>query len=593
MGTMQKMARQKIKAQRKPSNQPNATVNRAGGVAFELSNSALKLVTMTGGAFFAEPRFYNVDSCVPKRVAGGKFEQLIERIELVDSKLKGFVSCEELDDTAREIVATIIDVANSENPEDLLAIANWLRNEMNIRLTPQVILVIASRIEATQPFVRRYAPHIIKRPDEVKTIMLLHRFFFKMKSLKHCLDTGLGDAVSRFGERGLMKYEGVGFPSWKDVLCWIKRKKGWPLEDAVARYFITGQVSKDGKAPIIAARKALSVMPEFNADAKKLAKDSMVNWEVLLSQFPKQKREVWEYLIDQKLLGYMATLRNLRNILQVGVSHEHVEKVAAFISSKQAVERSRQLPFRFLSAHKSIDIHDVDQLDRNTLAEAIEDASNHACANIDLSGVTAIFADASGSMDTKVSGKSVVTCKDAANILCGIVAKAAEKSYVFGFATDIKPVNFTKNDTVLGVAGKVPRNGVNGHNTNAWKIPHMLRDKGIYPDRVIILSDMQCWDDSSMSGSGGFHYGSRGEEKAVCDTWADYVASSKEAKKTWLHCIHLNGSGDAIVDEGSRVNQLAGFSEKVFTMLAGTEGLTEDVALPTVEQIRQGWTVTE
>jgi hypothetical protein len=252
---------------------------------------------------------------------------------------------------------------------------------------------------------------------------------------------------------------------------------------------------------------------------------------------------------------------------------------------------------RFLSAHKSIDGPFGDFADRNELAAAVELASNYACENISLPGVTAIFADNSGSMTSnRVSDKSTVTCSDAANVLCGIVAKACDRAYVYAFAADIREVRFTKNDTVLGVAGKVGTGGVNGHNTNAWKIPLLLKEKGLTPDRVIILSDLQAWDDGSMSGANGYR-ADYGEEKAVCDTWADYVASSAKAKDTWLHCVHLNGYGDTIVEEGSRVNQVAGFSEKVFGMLMQTEGGNgavdvSDEGVPTVEQIRKGWTVS-
>ena len=58
--------RQKAKNSRLPSNQANVSVNRAGGVAFEVDNPALKLICMTGGSFYAEPKFYN-DAVVPKR----------------------------------------------------------------------------------------------------------------------------------------------------------------------------------------------------------------------------------------------------------------------------------------------------------------------------------------------------------------------------------------------------------------------------------------------------------------------------------------------------------------------------------------------
>ena len=71
MSTFKSVAKAKVKKARLPSNSPEATVNRGGGVAFEVKDAALKLVTMTGGAFFAEPRFYNADECVPKRGKGG------------------------------------------------------------------------------------------------------------------------------------------------------------------------------------------------------------------------------------------------------------------------------------------------------------------------------------------------------------------------------------------------------------------------------------------------------------------------------------------------------------------------------------------
>ena len=593
MGTMQKVARTKSKNARKPSNKSNATQNRAGGTAFEVADPALKLVTMTGGAFFAEPKFYNAEKCIPKRLAGGKFEKLEQRLQIVTNKLKGFASCEELDEVAREVVATAIDVAGGNTPEDLLAIANWLRNEMNIRLTPQVLLVIASKMDNTKSLVRKYAPVIVKRPDEVKTVLLVHRFMFGLKSLSNSLTYGLGDVLATFGERGLVKYDSPDFPRWKDVLQWVKRKKDWPLKDAVAKYFITGKIVDPKATPLITARKALAAKTEFDSEARALAEVSKVNWEVLRSQFKSDAKAVWEYLVDRKLLGYMAMLRNLRNILQAKVSTPTVEVVSSFISSREAVLKSKQLPFRFLSALKSLEISGVDTADRNELAAAVELASNYACENISLPGVTAIFADVSGSMTSAmVSAKSTVSCADAANVLCGIVAKSCQRPYVCAFATDIREVRFTKNDTVLGIAKKVGTGGVNGHNTNAWKIPLWLMEKNLTPDRVIILSDMQAWSDGSMSGAGGMHFGSHSEEQAVCDTWAKYVAHG--GKNTWLHCIHLNGYGDAIVDEGSHVNQVAGFSEKVFNMLLQTEGVQGvDGAdgVPTVEQIRQGWTL--
>lgn len=586
MSKIKTMARKKAATARKPSNAPGAMLNRAGGVAFEVEDPALKLITMTGGAFFAEPKFYDAESCVPKRGVGGKFDKLTQRLEIVDAVVSRMIPCAELPDTAREIVATALDVASGKTPEDILAIANWLRNDMNIRLTPQVLLVLASHVDSSKSLVRKYAPAIVRRPDEVKTCLLIHRFLFGMRNLPNGLAHGLADATGKFGERGLMKYDDSGFPTWKDVLCWLPRKAGWPLKAEVAQYFITGKVVDPSKTPIIAARKELAKRKVFDAEAKDLAVKSMVNWEVLLSQFGSQKKDVWSFLIENDLVGYMAMIRNLRNILEAKVSRDVIQKVSDRLSNKDEVLRSKQLPFRFLSALKALQGMAFDTLadsaDMSELMAAVELASNEACANITpLPGTTVIFADVSGSMSSnKVSEKSEVTCKDVATVLCGIVAKVAANPYVFAFGTETVPVRFAKTDTVLGIAKKAADANTHGCSTNGHRCVEWLITHKMVPDRVIFLSDMQMWNDSNSNDQG----------KCLADVWGDYLKSAPGAKKTWVHCVHLNGYGDSAM-VGDRVNMVAGFSEKVFTMLAMTEGLVGGVALPTVEQIREKWTV--
>lgn len=65
-------------------------------------------------------------------------------------------------------------------------------------------------------------------------------------------------------------------------------------------------------------------------------------------------RAKWEELIDSGKLGYMALLRNLRNILEAEVSADHILTVGKRLSSEKAVENSRQLPFRFLAAYREL-----------------------------------------------------------------------------------------------------------------------------------------------------------------------------------------------------------------------------------------------
>ena len=60
-----------------------ATINRAGGQSFLITDPAEKLLTMTGGSFFNEPKYYDAVQCKGKRGAGGKILTLAKRLELV------------------------------------------------------------------------------------------------------------------------------------------------------------------------------------------------------------------------------------------------------------------------------------------------------------------------------------------------------------------------------------------------------------------------------------------------------------------------------------------------------------------------------
>uniref|UniRef100_A0A2K5S4C8 Telomerase protein component 1 n=1 Tax=Cebus imitator TaxID=2715852 RepID=A0A2K5S4C8_CEBIM len=67
------------------------------------------------------------------------------------------------------------------------------------------------------------------------------------------------------------------------------------------------------------------------------------------------KASVWEELIENEKLPFMAMLRNLCNLLRVGISARHHELVLQRLQHAKSVIHSRQFPFRFLNAHDSID----------------------------------------------------------------------------------------------------------------------------------------------------------------------------------------------------------------------------------------------
>ena len=88
-------------------------------------------------------------------------------------------------------------------------------------------------------------------------------------------------------------------------------------------------------------------------------------WETELSALGQQKFEnetdkkkaianKWEELIGSGKLGYMALMRNLRNIIQANVNDQSLQLACATIANEHKVQRAKQLPFRFLAAYREI-----------------------------------------------------------------------------------------------------------------------------------------------------------------------------------------------------------------------------------------------
>lgn len=77
-------------------------------------------------------------------------------------------------------------------------------------------------------------------------------------------------------------------------------------------------------------------------------------WETQISMKGNHGR-VWEQLIDNKKLPYMAMLRNLRNMIQCGISEKHHQWVIKKLQDEGAVVHSKQFPFRFFTAYEVLD----------------------------------------------------------------------------------------------------------------------------------------------------------------------------------------------------------------------------------------------
>ena len=219
-----------------------------------------------------------------------------------------------------------------------------------------------------------------------------------------------------------------------------------------------------------------------------------VTWETALSLAGDRvdKAVLWESLIPS--MGYMALIRNLRNFDEAGVSDEVAEQVADRIKDPGEVARSRQLPFRFLSAYRAAS--------SLRWAWPLEQALNHALSNVpSLPGRTLVLVDRSPSMWWhKLSGHSSMDWAQAAAVFGAALAVRAEHADLVEFGMEHNPVSFNRRESVLKIVDRFTRH--NGTDIPTAVAAHLRP----HHDRIVIITDEQTrpgWLPSNAHGHGG------------------------------------------------------------------------------------------
>lgn len=243
-----------------------------------------------------------------------------------------------------------------------------------------------------------------------------------------------------------------------------------------------------------------------------------------------------------KVHNYMAILRNLRNIIEAGVDQEHLDKVCMAIADPEAVKRSRQLPFRFLSAYKNLPASAGKKV-----MDALEKAVATACENVPkLPGRTVIAVDVSGSMSSNVSAKSEIRCCEIGMMLGIIANRICEDDIFYVFNGAIEQKQIPSAGILYSTVHEAMAYGGTDMNLPFRK---MIEDK-IHCDRVIVISDNECnggWVGNTV--------------QSIADRYR-----KESGNNIWVHAIDLMGYGTQQF-AGPKTNIIAGWSEKVFDFI--------------------------
>lgn len=424
--------------------------------------------------------------------------------------------------TDNNIVKLATDCAKND-PEFLAKLACYARNVGNMRSVSHVLASVIAR-EAHE-YTRVVIRNIVVRPDDITEIMSCYASMYG-KPFPNAMKREIASIMQEFNEYQLAKYNGGNKKlKFKDVLR------------------ITHPIPKNKEVEEL-FRKVLDDTLE-----------TPYTWEVELSTRGNNK-EVWDELIASGKVGYMALLRNLRNIVKSGAN---IKPVLDIISDPEQVKKSRQLPFRFYSAYKTL-------VTRGLMTPEIHKALDKALsASIDnmeqIKGRTLIAVDTSGSMSMNISSHSDISCCDIASLFGAMANRICEDATVCYFDSAIgyrrpgyRIARYGKYDSVLDIAKD---NSFSGGGTDlSLPMKYVLENGGedsIKPyDRIIYFSDNEC--NSSYRGL-------RVTVQGMVDKYR------KEYNPDfWVHGVDLQGYGTQQFC-GKRFNLIAGWSESVLSFI--------------------------
>jgi hypothetical protein len=352
---------------------------------------------------------------------------------------------DEFYESGQQIGDRIEQLASEVTTEQLAALAVEARTEHNLRHVS--LLLLAALAKRGGPVVSATIAKVISRADELNEFVSIYWRNGKTPLAKQ-VKKGLAAAFQKFDAYQLAKYDREKSVRLRDVMFLVHPK---PRDEAQAETF------------------------------KQLTENSLPSpdtWEVALSAGGDKCAEFTRLIVENKL-GYLALLRNLRNMAEAGVDPQLVKN--AILARKGGAEKV--LPFRYTAAARAAPRFEP-ALDE-ALCEAIAQSPP-------LPGRTAVLVDISPSMDAKLSSKSDLSRKDAAATLASVIHGDVR---MFSFSNEV--VEVPPRRGMAGVDAILKSQRPNG--TKLFDAIAAVNLRVPY-DRIIVITDEQDTGGHTLRG---------------------------------------------------------------------------------------------
>jgi hypothetical protein len=214
-------------------------------------------------------------------------------------------------------------------------------------------------------------------------------------------------------------------------------------------------------------------------------------WETAISgsKSEEEKSQNWQRLVEENKLGYLALIRNLRNIVNSSPDVDWIEKyLVPQIENEVAIKKSLVFPYQIYCSWKNYGIRNI------SIDAALDRAFRIACGNMPkMDGRTVIVLDVSGSMENKLSSNSSLTLKEVGAVYAAAMFVNCNADFI-KFGNDAKRIKLNKLDSIFNLVEKMYANDDCGYGTDIVPAFRLMNEKY---DRIFLVSDMQIMSKNS------------------------------------------------------------------------------------------------
>ena len=392
---------------------------------------------------------------------------------------------------------------------------------------------------------------IVYRLDDVLEIIAAYQHFNPGKPLPNSMKKGFKAALESADAYELAKYQGKGKAvSLVDVVNLVRPKPTTPQMEGVFKDLMTGKLKQFNTVEDKNSKSGQDVAAKV-----KSGEITKAQAEVELTQ---AKESNYAELIKTRKIGYLALLRNLRNIINTSSNSELVSGACELLIDEKLIRKSLVFPHQIDIALEIL-LQETSASASRPFVTALNKAYELAIPNlVELfsHGRTAVVIDTSGSMHgmghgVTMNGKAINKhCIDKAALIGATLAKGIGAD-LYQFATTTEGIRYNPGDSIntikntcLSLQGRV------GHGTDFGSIFSTLQASGKY-DRIFIISDLQ------------------GGDRIV--TNSSFQSYKSKHGEPFIYTVDIQGYGTTMFKPGNKLVQLFGYSADIYEMIKKAE----------------------